>query len=44
MLFHGSVLMAVSFVPARVNDILHITQLITIFEVYDNGSDAIESF
>jgi len=27
-----------------INELLHITQLITVFEVYDSESDAIESF
>lgn len=30
--------------PAKVRDILHITQLITIFEVYDTEAEAIDSF
>lgn len=30
--------------PAKVNDILFITQLITVFDVYDNEDEAIQSF
>ena len=30
--------------PAKVNDILQITQLITVFEVYDEEKEAVESF
>jgi anti-sigma B factor antagonist len=30
--------------PAKLNELLHITQLITVFEVYDNEEDAIRSF
>lgn len=30
--------------PAKLNELLHITQLITVFEVYDNEQDAIRSF
>ncbi len=30
--------------PAKLNELLHITQLITVFEVYDNERDAISSF
>ena len=30
--------------PAKVNDILSITQLITVFEVYDDEPSAVESF
>lgn len=30
--------------PAKVSDILHITQLITVFEVYDTEDQALESF
>jgi anti-sigma B factor antagonist len=30
--------------PAKVSDILTITQLITVFDVYDNEADAIQSF
>lgn len=30
--------------PAKLNELLHITQLITVFEVYDNERDAIASF
>ncbi|HEX4497696.1 MAG TPA: STAS domain-containing protein [Thermoanaerobaculia bacterium] len=30
--------------PAKVSDILTITQLITVFDVYDNESEAIQSF
>jgi anti-sigma B factor antagonist len=30
--------------PAKLNELLHITQLITVFEVYDNEQDAIKSF
>lgn len=30
--------------PAKLNELLHITQLITVFEVYDNEEEAIRSF
>ena len=30
--------------PAKLNELLHITQLITVFEVYDNEQEALESF
>jgi anti-sigma B factor antagonist len=30
--------------PAKVSDILHITQLITVFDVYDTEDEAIRSF
>jgi anti-sigma B factor antagonist len=30
--------------PAKVNDILQITQLITVFDVYDDEREAVESF
>jgi anti-sigma B factor antagonist len=30
--------------PAKVSDILQITQLITVFEIYDTGAEAIDSF
>jgi anti-sigma B factor antagonist len=30
--------------PAKLNELLHVTQLITVFEVYDNEPDAIKSF
>lgn len=30
--------------PAKLNELLHITQLITVFEVYDNEADALKSF
>jgi anti-sigma B factor antagonist len=30
--------------PAKVNDILQITQLITVFEVFENEDEAIRSF
>jgi anti-anti-sigma factor len=30
--------------PPKVNDILQITQLITVFEVYDDETEAVESF
>jgi anti-anti-sigma factor len=30
--------------PSKVSDILTITQLITVFDVYDNEADAIKSF
>jgi len=30
--------------PPKVNDILQITQLITVFEVYDNEAEAVASF
>jgi len=30
--------------PSKVNDILQITQLITVFEVYDSEPEALESF
>ncbi|HEX6177013.1 MAG TPA: STAS domain-containing protein [Thermoanaerobaculia bacterium] len=30
--------------PAKLNELLHVTQLITVFEVYDNEPDAVKSF
>lgn len=30
--------------PAKVNDLLHVTQLITVFEVHENEADAVKSF
>jgi anti-anti-sigma factor len=30
--------------PAKVNDLLHVTQLITVFEVYETQEEAIKSF
>jgi anti-anti-sigma factor len=30
--------------PAKVNDLLHVTQLITVFEVYESQDEAIKSF
>lgn len=30
--------------PDKLNELLHVTQLITVFEVYDNESDAVRSF
>jgi anti-sigma B factor antagonist len=30
--------------PAKVNDLLHVTQLITVFEVYESDDDAVKSF
>ena len=30
--------------PAKLNELLHVTQLITVFEVYDNESDAVASY
>src|SRR2546426_11770500 len=30
--------------PAKLNELLHVTQLITVFEVYENEQDAIKSF
>jgi anti-sigma B factor antagonist len=30
--------------PAKVNDLLHVTQLITVFEVHENEQDAVKSF
>ena len=30
--------------PAKLNELLHVTQLITVFEVYDSESDALGSF
>lgn len=30
--------------PAKLNELLHITQLITVFEVYDDEQEAIRSF
>lgn len=30
--------------PAKVNDLLHVTQLITVFEVYENEDEAVRSF
>ena len=30
--------------PAKLNELLHVTQLITVFEVYDNEQEAVRSF
>lgn len=30
--------------PAKLNELLHVTQLITVFEVYDNETEAMNSF
>ena len=30
--------------PAKLNELLHVTQLITVFEVYENEGDAVKSF
>jgi len=30
--------------PAKLNELLHVTQLITVFEVYENEAEAIKSF
>jgi anti-sigma B factor antagonist len=30
--------------PAKLNELLHVTQLITVFEVYDNEEEALASF
>ena len=30
--------------PAKLNELLHVTQLITVFEVYENESEAMASF
>jgi anti-anti-sigma factor len=30
--------------PAKLNELLHVTQLITVFEVYDNEQEAANSF
>jgi anti-sigma B factor antagonist len=30
--------------PAKLNELLHVTQLITVFEVYENEQDGIASF
>lgn len=30
--------------PARINDLLQITQLISVFEVFDNEDEAVQSF
>ncbi len=30
--------------PAKLNELLHVTQLITVFEVYDNEQQAVASF
>ena len=30
--------------PAKLNELLHVTQLITVFEVYENEAEAIASF
>jgi anti-sigma B factor antagonist len=30
--------------PAKLNELLHVTQLITVFEVYDNEREAVSSF
>lgn len=30
--------------PAKLNELLHVTQLITVFEVYENEQEAVNSF
>jgi anti-sigma B factor antagonist len=30
--------------PAKLNELLHVTQLITVFEVYENEPDSLKSF
>lgn len=30
--------------PAKLNELLHVTQLITVFEVYENQDEAVRSF
>lgn len=30
--------------PAKLNELLHVTQLITVFEVYENSDEAVRSF
>jgi anti-sigma B factor antagonist len=30
--------------PAKLNELLHVTQLITVFEVYDDEAEAVRSF
>ena len=30
--------------PAKLNELLHVTQLITVFEVYENEAEAVKSF
>ena len=30
--------------PAKLNELLHVTQLITVFEVYENEQEALKSF
>jgi anti-sigma B factor antagonist len=30
--------------PAKLNELLHVTQLITVFEVYENEAEAVASF
>ena len=30
--------------PAKLNELLHVTQLITVFEVYENEQEAMDSF
>jgi len=30
--------------PAKLNELLHVTQLITVFEVYENEPEAVKSF
>jgi anti-sigma B factor antagonist len=30
--------------PAKLNELLHVTQLITVFEVYENEGEAVRSF
>jgi len=30
--------------PPKINDILTVTQLITVFDIYDSESDAVSSF
>jgi len=41
---HRGVKLKLSHLPDKVRDVLHITQLITIFEVFDNEEEATASF
>ncbi len=36
--------MKLSSLPAKINDILQVTQLITVFDVFDNEAEAIATF
>ena len=41
---HKGAKMKLENLPAKISDVLTVTQLITVFDVYDNEQDAINSF